>query len=166
MKNIQSLYQRAILFAAERHGEQKIPGSNVPYIVHVSNVCMEVFFAAAQTENFNLALAVQVALLHDVLEDTPTAEAELEAAFGKAVAEGVKALSKNESLPKAECLPDSLRRILQQPKEVWAVKLADRITNLQPPPAHWTKEKIALYEHDATLIYATLKDGNAYLAKR
>ena len=29
-----------------------------------------------------------------------------------------------------------------QPIEVWMVKLADRITNLLPPPAHWNEEKI------------------------
>jgi guanosine-3',5'-bis(diphosphate) 3'-pyrophosphohydrolase len=40
--SVQDIYRRAILFAAERHGEQKIPGSDVPYIVHVSNACMEI----------------------------------------------------------------------------------------------------------------------------
>jgi guanosine-3',5'-bis(diphosphate) 3'-pyrophosphohydrolase len=166
MKNIQTLYQKAILFAAERHGEQKIPGSQIPYIVHVSNVCMEIIFAAAQTKHFNPELAVQTALLHDVLEDTPTTEDELNAEFGAAVAAGVKALSKNESLPKEEQLEDSLQRILQQPKEIRAVKLADRITNLQPPPDYWSPEKIRQYHLDAIRIYDALKDGNAYLAER
>jgi guanosine-3',5'-bis(diphosphate) 3'-pyrophosphohydrolase len=165
-QNMQSIYQETILFAAERHGEQKIPGSDVPYIVHVSNVCMEILFAAMQTENFNPALAVQAALLHDVLEDTQTTEAELEDQFGKAVTEGVKALTKNESLPKDQQMSDSLHRIKLQPQEIWAVKLADRITNLQPPPAYWSREKILNYKKDALLIYDTLKEGNSYLADR
>jgi (p)ppGpp synthase/HD superfamily hydrolase len=101
--NIQTLYRQAIKFAAERHGDQKIPGSEIPYVVHLSNVCMEILFAA-QT---------------------------------------------------------SLRRIKQQSKEVWA----DRITNLQPPPAHWTQEKINQCREEAQIIYTELKDGNAYLAK-
>ena len=164
--DIQTIYQKTILFAAERHGEQKIPGSNIPYVVHVSNICMEIIFAAAQTENFRLELALQTALLHDVLEDTATTETELETIFGAEVTAGVKALSKDETLPKTEQLPDSLQRILLQPKEIWAVKLADRITNLQPPPNHWKAEKIARYKQEAILIYKTLKDGNSYLAKR
>jgi guanosine-3',5'-bis(diphosphate) 3'-pyrophosphohydrolase len=164
--DIQTVYQKAVLYAAERHGEQKIPGSDIPYIVHVSNVCMEIIFAGTQTEGFNLTLAVQAALLHDVLEDTPTSEADLEIEFGAAVTAGVKALSKNDALPKEQQLIDSLQRILKCPKEIWAVKLADRITNLQPPPVFWTKEKIALYRRDAILICETLKDGNRYLTER
>jgi guanosine-3',5'-bis(diphosphate) 3'-pyrophosphohydrolase len=166
LKNIQSIYQETILFAAERHGEQKIPGSEIPYIVHVSNVCMEILFAATQTEDFNLPLAMQAALLHDVLEDTQTTEAELEDRFGKAVTDGVKALTKNESLPKDQRISDSLHRIKLQPKEIRAVKLADRITNLQPPPAYWSREKILNYKKDAILIYDMLKESNPYLADR
>jgi guanosine-3',5'-bis(diphosphate) 3'-pyrophosphohydrolase len=75
-------------------------------------------------------------------------------------------LTKNETLPKEERMSDSLRRIKQQSKEIWAVKMADRITNLQPPPAHWTREKISRYREEAQIIYTELKDGNAYLAER
>jgi guanosine-3',5'-bis(diphosphate) 3'-pyrophosphohydrolase len=165
-KYIQTLYQQTLKFAAERHGEQKIPSSDIPYVVHLSNVCMEILFAAAHTADFNQAFAVQLALLHDVLEDTPTTEGELTERFGVAVTDGVKALTKNEALPKNEKMRDSLQRIKQQPKEVWAVKLADRITNLQPPPAHWTLEKIKQYHEEAKTIYEELKEGNAYLANR
>ncbi|MDR3188135.1 MAG: HD domain-containing protein [Prevotellaceae bacterium] len=164
--SIHTLYQRAISFAAERHGEQKIPDSAIPYVVHLSNVCMEILFAAQATDSFDLPLAVQVALLHDVLEDTQTQEDELTERFGRQVASGVKALTKNDALPKEERMSDSLRRIKQTPKEVWAVKLADRITNLQPPPARWTQAKIAQYRAEAQIIYNELKDGNAYLAER
>jgi len=70
----------------------------------------------------------------------------LEDRFGKAVTDGVKALTKNESLPKDRQMSDSLHRIKLQPSEIWAVKLADRITNLQPPPAYWSREKIPNYK--------------------
>jgi guanosine-3',5'-bis(diphosphate) 3'-pyrophosphohydrolase len=162
--SIQSLYQQTLKYAAEQHGNQKITGSEIPYVVHLSNVCMEILLAAQRTENFDLRLAIPVALLHDVLEDTQTSEDELTSRFGLQVASGVKALTKNDALPKEEQTPDSLRRIKQAPKEVWAVKLADRITNLQPPPAHWTKEKIAQYRKEAQAIYDELKAGNVYLA--
>jgi len=164
----QTVYQQTIAFAGERHAKnnQLIPGTSVPYIVHSSNVCMEILFAAHQTDHFNLEFAIKLALLHDILEDTDTTESELSERFGTDVLEGVKALTKNDNLPKEEKMIDSLERIKKQPKEVWAVKLADRITNLQPPPAHWTAEKIDQYHQEACLIYETLKEGNTYLAVR
>ena len=61
---------------------------------------------------------------------------------------------------------DSLKRIKQQPKEVWAVKMADRICNLYAPPFYWTNEKKKTYREEAMLIHRELKDGNAYLAER
>jgi guanosine-3',5'-bis(diphosphate) 3'-pyrophosphohydrolase len=164
--SIQTLYQRAIRFAAERHSEQKITGTEIPYVVHLSSVCMEIVLAPQDADSFDLPLAVQVALLHDVLEDTQTQEDELINRFGRQVASGVKALTKNKALPKEERMRDSLQRIKQLSKEIWAVKLADRISNLQPPPAHWTQEKIIQYRDEAQVIYDELKDGNAYLAGR
>ena len=60
----------------------------------------------------------------------------------------------------------SLKRIKSMPPEVWAVKLADRITNLQPPPPHWDKERKIKYREEAKIILSELKDGNEFLAKR
>ncbi len=145
--SLQDIYQNTIQFAAQKHIEinQTIPGTNLPYVVHLSNVAMEILVAAGQSESFNTGLAVQLALLHDVLEDTGATFEELSEKFGKAVAEGVLALTKDAELPKDERMADSLKRIRQQPREVWAVKLADRITNLQKPPHFWTSEKIEKY---------------------
>lgn len=61
---------------------------------------------------------------------------------------------------------DSLERIKQQPKEVWSVKLADRICNLYAPPFYWNNEKKEKYIREARLIHAHLKDGNHCLANR
>ena len=82
------------------------------------------------------------------------------------VAEAVLALTKFDNLPSNMQLQDSIQRIRKQPHEVWAVKLADRINNLQPPPPEWTTEKIARYHEDAKMIYAELYDGNEFLARR
>jgi (p)ppGpp synthase/HD superfamily hydrolase len=46
------------------------------------------------------------------------------------------------------------------------VKMADRITNLQPPPHYWTKEKINNYREEAQLILDELGKANEHLAKR
>jgi guanosine-3',5'-bis(diphosphate) 3'-pyrophosphohydrolase len=168
MQEIQALYQKAILFAASRHEKinQKVPGTDLTYVVHLSNVAMEILTAAPDTENFNVGLAVQVALLHDTLEDTATEYEELVEIFGREVADGVKALTKNKELPKDNAMMDSLARIRIQPKEIRAVKLADRITNLQPPPPYWDESKKLKYLEEAKIIYQELKDGNQYLADR
>ena len=57
-------------------------------------------------------------------------------------------------------------RIKKQPKEIWMVKLADRITNLQPPPYYWTKNKIDQYLNEAIEIHEALKDANDVLSSR
>jgi len=166
--NTQTLYQEAIKFATAKHLEQNqnVPGTNLPYVVHLSNVAMEIMIASVNSDNFNLALAVQAALLHDTIEDTATDFAELENKFGIEVATAVSALTKNNDLPKEQSMVDSLARIKKMPYEVWAVKLADRITNLQPPPAHWNNEKKITYREEAKLILSELREGNDYLAKR
>ena len=112
--NIQTLYQRAIRFAGERHGDQKMPSSNASYLVHLAHVAMEVMVAAPQSTDFDLEFALQVALLHDVIEDTPTTLEEVRGYFSEPVAEAVLALTKNELLPANEQIPDSLKRKHQE----------------------------------------------------
>ena len=58
---IQTIYQKTIAFAAEYHGQQKMP-NGLPYIVHLSNVAMEVFMAHKQKPDFDLKLAIHLAL--------------------------------------------------------------------------------------------------------
>jgi guanosine-3',5'-bis(diphosphate) 3'-pyrophosphohydrolase len=166
--HIQALYQEAIKFAARKHSEkdQKITGTDLPYLVHLSNVAMEIMIAAYNTDGFDLAFAVQVALLHDTLEDTSTSYDELKNHFGIEVANAVLALTKNKDLLKENQMPDCLVRIKKLQKEAWAVKLADRITNLQPPPAHWDKQKRVKYREEAKTILLELINGNDFLAKR
>lgn len=158
-------YQTTLHFAAQAHGEQKVPGSTQPYVVHLSNVCMTVLLASSHTEVYDTDFAMQCALLHDTIEDTHTTFDDIEKQFGRKIAEGVLALTKNKTLDKAQQMSDSLERIRQQPKEVWAVKLADRITNLQKPPHHWSREKCLKYQNEARLILEGLRGGNVFLEK-
>jgi (p)ppGpp synthase/HD superfamily hydrolase len=160
-------------YAAVMHGEQKVPGTELPYLTHVGGVAMEVMTALAQSSRAASSrmadpdLAVQCALLHDVIEDTPATYGDVADRFGVAVADGVLALTKDTTLPsKAERMADSLARIRQQPHEVWMVKLADRITNLQPPPAHWDEAKIAAYRTEAQMILDALGEADGWLAAR
>ncbi|MBL0105602.1 MAG: bifunctional (p)ppGpp synthetase/guanosine-3',5'-bis(diphosphate) 3'-pyrophosphohydrolase [Bacteroidetes bacterium] len=166
--SIHTIYQETLKYAAAKHvsADQKIPGTDLPYVVHLSNVAMEIMLAGFNTEKFDLAFAVQVALLHDTLEDTATNYPELAARFGVDVADAVQALTKNKDVPKDEQMHDCLKRIKMLRPEVWAVKLADRITNLQPAPLHWDHEKRKRYKEEAGMILQELKAGNSFLAKR
>jgi (p)ppGpp synthase/HD superfamily hydrolase len=164
---IQDKYQEAIKFAGEKHKDQKIKGTDSSYLLHISNVAMEVLIAYHNEQNFDVDAAVQMALLHDTIEDTDTEFNELKDAFGENIALGVAALSKNKSLPsKTEQLEDSLERINKLSKEVGIVKLADRITNLQEPPHFWTNEKRKNYCRQAEIINKALGNKNNYLNKR
>lgn len=163
----QDAYTQAYQFAAGYHNGQLVPGSDLPYVMHVTLVCMEVMAALRQELGHDEDLAIQCALLHDTIEDTSATYDDVRSAFGERVADGVLALTKDATLPKSQQMPDSLRRIRQQPHEVWMVKLADRTINLTPPfPPYWTSERLAAYRTEAQSMYEILKDSNAFLATR
>ncbi|HEY0064165.1 MAG TPA: HD domain-containing protein [Telluria sp.] len=171
MKSGIDAYAQAWEFVTLRHagqtygGRQK--GEQIPYINHLASVAAEVAWALAGDTQFNLDLAVQCALLHDVIEDTSTSVEEIAATFGEDVAAGVMALSKDSTLATSEAkMFDTLARIKLQPREVWAVKLADRISNLYHPPFYWTAEKKRQYAAEAALILDSLGAANLKLASR
>lgn len=165
-------YQQAWRFAAEAHHGQKFPGTELPYIVHVSTVTAELCHALAArlARNTPVAqpdLAMQCALLHDTVEDTAVTREQIATHFGEPIAAGVAALSKDPSVgDKPAQMRDSLARIREQPHEVWMVKLADRITNLQGPPHYWKPEKIRRYHGEAQDIHAALAEACPVLGAR
>jgi len=171
----QDLYIETYRFAATAHIGQLVPGTKLPYIMHISFVAMEVIAATKMHSDLDCNLLVQCALLHDTLEDTDTSYDQLVDNFGNSVAQGVDSLTKHPSIGadisnkehrKKLKMTDSLKRILEQPREIWMVKMADRITNLQPPPGHWTPDKIKRYREEAVEIYEALKEGSRYLSDR
>lgn len=167
INTLQDIWQ----LATELHDGQKYggpaQGQQIEYINHIGSVVFEVMAALDQTANMNAELALSCTILHDSLEDTGITFEEIQSKFGLAVAEGVLALTKSPAIAdKDEKMQDSLARIRQQPQEIWAVKLADRICNLYAPPFYWSNEKKRAYLEEAKLIHAALKDGNVYLANR
>lgn len=159
-------YVAAMRFAAAAHDAQKVPGEELPYLVHVVSVAAELIAALPTMPEIDADLAITCALLHDTVEDTSVTLDQLRATFGDAVAAGVSALTKNTALPKQDQMADSLRRIQQQPREIAIVKLADRITNLAEPPAHWSKDKIKAYRVEAGRIADTLGHASDALEAR
>lgn len=163
----QTLHVRAWHFAAQAHAGQTMPGgSDLPYLVHIGSVALEVM-AALAAEGGNADLALPCAILHDTIEDTAATEEQVAEAFNKRIAAGVLALSKDPAIPdKLGQMRDSLRRIREQPREVWVVKLADRIVNLSDPRPYWSAERRQYYADEARIILAELGEASPFLAER
>ncbi|MGD8366010.1 MAG: HD domain-containing protein [Desulfobacterales bacterium] len=160
-------YIRAYRFAAEAHRGQTLPGIERPYIVHPTLVAMEIIALLSIEPGWDGDLALQTALLHDVLEDSDRKVEEIETRFGKPVADGVQALTKNVRIEdRRERLAENLERIRKQPWEIWLVKMADRLTNLAAPPPIWTSRQVAEYRKEAVLIHRALGKANPFLARR
>jgi (p)ppGpp synthase/HD superfamily hydrolase len=165
------LYNRTMWFAGRVHKEQKIPGQEIPYLLHLAQVCQEALGAAIADSGLDGNLVMQCAILHDTIEDTECLYEDVLQEFGVQVADGVDALSKRKSIngepvSKPEQMKDSLGRIREQGSEIWVVKLADRITNLQRPPVYWTAEKIRGYHTEACRILEALGSASVHLSAR
>lgn len=165
-----NLLQDAWQMASIAHDGQKYGGAThnqyISYINHVGSVVFEIMhlFENEEIENKNLCLIC--AVLHDTLEDTEISKEQICSLFGNEIYYGVQALTKNKELPKSEQMQDSISRILEQPKEIAMVKMADRIVNLYHPPFYWNDEKIKAYQEEACYILENLKHASPFLANR
>jgi (p)ppGpp synthase/HD superfamily hydrolase len=162
----QDNYIEALRFAAISHGDQKVPDTDIPYLFHIQLVTMEIVAALPHEKELDEDLAIRCALLHDLIEDTDAGYEDILRLFGEKTASGVLALSKDPSVEKGKRLLHSLERIRKEPREIWMVKMADRISNLQKPPESWSRKKISGYLEDSYLIYKNLKEGSSYLSVR
>lgn len=164
---LQKVWQLASrLHNGQEYGGHQV-GEKIEYLNHIGSVTFEILNAITEEKGMNADLAIKCAVLHDSIEDTEQSYEGVKNLFGEEVANGVMALTKNEKLDgKEKMMLDSLSRIKQQPKEVWAVKMADRICNLYASPFYWNNEKRVKYQQEARLIHRELKDGNKYLAER
>lgn len=163
--------QDAWQLATKMHDGQKYGGPNqgeqIEYINHIGSVVFEILTALTFENDMDSNLAIKCAILHDTIEDTGLLYDDILNGFGLEVANGVLALTKNENINgKREKMLDSLNRIKKQPKEIWAIKMADRIANLYAPPFYWTNEKKKEYLEEARLILNELHIGNKYLGIR
>ncbi|MGH8238309.1 MAG: bifunctional GTP diphosphokinase/guanosine-3',5'-bis pyrophosphate 3'-pyrophosphohydrolase, partial [Steroidobacteraceae bacterium] len=130
--------RHAYEFGAEAHeGQKRLSGE--PYIVHP--VAVADLLADLRLD----APTIMAAILHDVIEDTPTAKDEIAERFGADVAELVDGVSKLDHIQfrsRAEAQAESFRKMLLamvRDIRVIMVKLADRTHNMRTlgsvPPA-------------------------------
>jgi guanosine-3',5'-bis(diphosphate) 3'-pyrophosphohydrolase len=122
--------QRAYYFSAKAHeGQKRVSGE--PYINHPLEV------ARILGEMHMDHQTIMAAILHDVIEDTPTAGAQLKRKFGKGVTEIVNGVSKLDKIKfesTAEAQANNFRKMLMAMSNdirVILVKLADRLHNMR-----------------------------------
>ncbi len=125
MKDINKIFETALLIAAEAHQSQ-VDKNNMPYILHPIAVASKVDTLELKT----------IAILHDTIEDTSvTADYLLEKGISKEIVDTVVLLSK----PDDEEYESYLRRVKVNPLAK-AVKLADLAHNTSPERASGLNE--------------------------
>lgn len=154
------------LHAGQRYGGYQ-EGEFLNFIDHIEKVTFEVMTTTMFEHHLNANLAVKCAMLHDTLEDTRITYKEIEERFGKPVADGVLALTKDSNIRnRKHKMIDTLERIKKQPIEIWVVKLADRLANLSFPPFYWDNKKKKEYLEESELIYNYLHEASPFLAQK
>lgn len=120
----------AFLFSAEAHdGQRRLTGE--PYITHP--IAAAYILAEMRMDH----QTIMAAILHDVIEDTPTAKKQLENLFSKDVAElvdGVTKLTQIDFKNQAEAQAENFRKMvlaMAQDIRVILIKLADRLHNMR-----------------------------------
>ena len=156
---------KALAFAAEAHRNQRRKGaSQEPYINHL----IEVLDLVASVEGGDMDVLI-AALLHDVLEDTPTGYDELAAAFGARVARIVQENSDDMTLPKPERRRARMAGISKKSREARVVKFADIISNLRAiavsPPAGWSNDRRLGYLNSCRDLVDAGRGANAAIER-
>ena len=146
--------QRAYRFSERSHqGQQRASGE--PYLSHPLQV-------AGLLVDFKMDVTtVTAGLLHDVLEDTSTTKADLEAEFGKEIAElvdGVTKIGKLAFSSREERQAENFRKMLvamARDLRVLMIKLADRLHNMRTLD-YLAPDKARKIAHETLDIYAPL----------
>ncbi|MDH5692790.1 MAG: bifunctional GTP diphosphokinase/guanosine-3',5'-bis pyrophosphate 3'-pyrophosphohydrolase [Gammaproteobacteria bacterium] len=128
-KQVNEVY-RAYLFGARAHEGQRRK-SGEPYITHPLSVAR--ILAEMRMDHQSIIAAI----LHDVIEDTPTAKEQLATEFAPEIADLVDGVSKLTQIrfeSKAEAQAENFRKLLLAMAadiRVILIKLADRIHNMR-----------------------------------
>ncbi len=118
-------YNEAIIFASQRHENQKRKNSPFPYIVHLYEVSQILRENGADEET------LIGGVLHDTVEDTGTTLDEIRERFGDEVATLVDYVTEIKSLPYVERKYEHAQRMAGAPIKAKMIKCADCLSNLK-----------------------------------
>jgi hypothetical protein len=155
---------RAYHFAAQRHVDQRRKGEAAePYLNHLTEVA-ELVARATDGDEAELIIA---AVLHDVVEDTPTTIKEVADEFGEKVAGLVAEVTDDKALKKAERKRLQIEHAARASIGARVIKLADKTSNLRAlassPPADWPAERRAEYLAWSRRVVAGCRGANPWL---
>jgi len=160
----QATLLRALRFAANRHDGQTRKGAGgSPYVNHVIDVAAVLACEGGVTDTAMLAAAV----LHDTVEDTPTTVEELAAAFGPDVAELVREMTDDKSLPKQRRKQLQIEHAPSASPRAKQLKIADKISNIRDVATHpaedWSRGRRIEYLDWAESVVAGCRGVNPKL---
>ena len=158
---------RALDYAAKKHADQRRKGvAQEPYINHL----VEVANLLAESTGGNDADLIIAGLLHDCIEDQGVTHAELAQDFGADVADLVRDVTDDKSLPKVERKRLQIEQTPHKPDRVKMLKMADKISNLHSlvasPPSGWDQQRISDYYAWAKAVVDGCRGVNAFLEQK
>jgi (p)ppGpp synthase/HD superfamily hydrolase len=159
-------YSKKILDAAHQaarwHVEQRRKGeAKEPYVNHLLEVAALVASAGASED------VICAALLHDAIEDARIPAAVIAGLFGPAVADMVKEVTDDKTLPKEERKRLQIEHAPHLTDGAKLIKLADKISNLNSlassPPTDWTPQRRLAYVEFCRNVVAGLRGASTML---
>lgn len=131
----------ALEFAALAHGDQKrLFPEGIPYVCHPFAVAM-ILHKVGYGEDVVIA-----GLLHDIVEDTYFSDTDVRGKFGDAVADLVKSVTEDKTLPHEEMKEEYRQTVKKASNEAKAISAADLLANrvslllpLQQEKDPWSK---------------------------
>ena len=167
MNDTALLLTRAYDFAARMHAGQRRKGADAqPYINHLCEVAGLLSESCGGRDGVLIAGGV----LHDTIEDTGVSHAELVAAFGSEIADLVREVSDDKSLPKLERKRLQIVHAADCSPRARLLKIADKTSNLRSlaasPPADWPTARCREYVDWSEAVVAACRGLDDWLEAR
>lgn len=156
---------KAIAYATDKHKYQRRKSDHTPYITHPVRV-MEILVDHGIVDSITL----QVAVLHDVVEDTDATLSDIRERFGPIVSSIVNEVSDDKFVPKADRKRMQITKVQEGSYWCKVVKMADKVDNCRDivrigPPVHWTGEYTQGYIAWCFCVVEVARDACPSLAK-
>ena len=157
-------FLKALRTASIAHKFQMRKDGHTPFINHPIQVA-ELISSVGGIQN---EVILSAAILHDIIEDTPTSYEEVKNMFGSTIANIVMECSDDKSLPKADRKLLQILKVNSSSFEAKIVKLADKIANLNDiiinPPNDWDMDrKLEYFYWSKEVVDAGLRGLNPSL---
>jgi len=166
-----TIFLSALEFAAEKHrfGNRKDHPEGQPHGTAYINHPIHAAGLLWNTGHVRDINTLAAALLHDVLEDTPTKDDEIGNRFGSKILGIVKEMSDDKSLPKNVRKQIQVDTAASKSFEARTVKLADKITNVMDirlSPPGWDKKRKVDYVEWAKKVVDKIRGTNPALERK